>query len=212
MTTKKWLKKYTELRFLNDTLKDRYLHLGSPNEWEDKNDFEAIRIFSEGKMQDFPVGVTCLTRAPDRFHFWHVFGKRELGVCLWFCEEALLSDIEKDESLILGAVNYPKTRELSKTSLNDAPFTKREQYGDEREFRVIRIATPGNTPINKFRFSPSSLRKIYLNPWLSPAEVKKHKRELAQQITADLNHVKVLQNQSLLNTKWIEALSHAVNQ
>ncbi|MEL6921122.1 MAG: hypothetical protein AAFO77_08855 [Pseudomonadota bacterium] len=212
MKNRKWLKKYTETRFVRDILKHKQLHLGDPTKWDDKNDCEALRIYSEGKNLKFPTLAICLTQAPDRFHFWHIFGKREFGVCLWFCKKTLTADIKADSTLFSNEVRYPNEIDLDKTKLDQAPFTKREQYKDEREFRVIRILRPSGVEPDKLAFSAASLKKIYLNPWLSSKEVETQKLDLERYLTGDLEHVEVKQNRCLQRKKWIVRLSDAVKQ
>jgi len=212
MPTHKWLEKYTETRFVYDILKHKQLHLGDPNKWDDKNDCEALRIYCEGKKHKFPTPATCLTQAPDRFHFWHIFGKRELGVCLWFCKKTLTADINADSTLISDEVRYPNDIDLQKTQLNQAPFTKREQYKDEQEFRVLRIASSSGPKPDKLAFSAASLKRIYLNPWLSTDEVETQKLDLKRYLKGDLKHVEVKQNRCLQRKKWTDSLSDAVKR
>ncbi len=208
MKKNQWLKKYTKIEYLHEILETKQLHLGDPASWDDQNDWEAIRLYST-RLDGFDIRATCLTQASDRFHFWHIFGERECGVCLWFEQDALVSDIEKDASLIADVVRYPNNKRLRETTLEKVPFTKREQYRDELEFRILRIASPSGIAPEKFKFSAPSLRKIYLNPWLSAKSVVSHKRRFRQQLKGDLVHVELYQNRSLRRMGWINALSAA---
>ncbi|WP_146193161.1 hypothetical protein [Maritimibacter sp. 55A14] len=209
MPKERWLKKYTKLKHLEAVLKGQQLHLGNPREWEDKNDSECIRIYSD-KFLKFEVRGTCLTGAADRFHFWHIFGGRKRGVCLWFERDSLIKDIKGDASLVADKVRYRMPAGLSQLESGLIPFAKREQYRDECEFRVLRLSTPQGMPTDKFSFSANSLKRIYLNPWLSPKEVEREKVRISGLMNDQLKHVCVMQNRSLKQKAWIDAVSDAV--
>ncbi|SPH23873.1 hypothetical protein DEA8626_02950 [Defluviimonas aquaemixtae] len=209
MPMNRWLKKYTKLEHLEPTFRALQLHLGDPKEWDDKNDSECIRIYSE-RFPEHEIRGTCLTEASDRFHFWHVFGERENGVCLWFERDSLIDDIKQDGSLLADKVRYRLPAELSQLELRLIPFAKRKQYRDECEFRVLRIHTNPGIDADKFSFSANSLKRIYLNPWLSPKEVKREKDRISGLLKDHLKHVRVMQNRSLKQKAWIDAVSARV--
>ena len=204
-----WLKKYTRLEHLKGILQERQLYLGDPKDWEDRNDSEVIRL-SSTTFGGFNLRATCLTEAVDRYHFWHIFGGREHGVCLWFEKYSLLNDVENDPSLIADLVQYRNARDLSRLEPKSIPFTKRDQYSDEREFRILRVERARNVVSEKFAFSAHSLRRIYLNPWLSFAAAKRKKAEISSWLGRDLEHVHVYQNRSLRQKSWIDAAAIAV--
>lgn len=211
MPKRKWLKKYSKLEYLKSTLTECQLHLGNPSEWPDKNDSECIRIYSDG-IPDHDIRGTCLTDAEDRFHFWHIFGECELGVCLWFDKKSLIRDIAEDKTIVSGEVHYCRPKELSKLKHELIPFAKREQYRDESEFRILRMTGDGAERADKFSFSASSLKRIYINPWLAPKDVNKWKGEISGWLKGNLEHVCIKQNRSLRNKEWIEAVSSALKK
>lgn len=205
----RWLKKYTKLEHLPSIIKEKQLHLGNPKDWEDKNDGELVRLYSEASGT-FEMRATCLTGAADRYHFWEIFGKREQGVCIWFDRAELLRDIREDQSLVAKNAKYIQPARLSKTERALIPFAKREQYADEREFRVLRVKPAANTEADKFRFSASSLKRIYLNPWLSAPLVEQEKAKLSHLLSSDYEHVEVRQNRALRKSDWINAAKDAL--
>lgn len=207
--TANWLKKYTKLRHLQPMLENRQLHLGAPEGWDDKNDSELIQLYSKASG-GFVVRVNCLTMAQDRFHFWDVFGERENGVCLWFDKVGLLADIQKDQSLVANNVQYKLPSELCKLEPKYVPFAKRKQYQDEDEFRVLRVKPAEHMALDKFEFSASSLRKIYLNPWLKNSEVVFQKGYIGNMLGNELGHVEILQNRTLRKQDWIDAAKQAL--
>lgn len=195
--SRKWLKKYTELEHVENMLRTCTLHLGDPSTWPDKNDSDLIELYGEAVAAP-AIRATCLTTAADRFHFWTVFGKQTNGVCFWFDHKSMINDISKDQTLVAGKVKYQKPK-----SIEDLPFSKRKQYSDEREFRVLRLHhDEGQT--TSFSFSPSSLRRIYLNAWLAPTTLKKERVRLQGLLDGQLSHVEVLQSRVLKRKEWIE--------
>lgn len=169
MTKCMWLKKYTKLEYLNSILGECALHLGDPTTWDDKNDAFAFSQYSKAKGHA-GVRATCLTASSDRFHFWHIFGAREEGVCLWFDRKLLMDSFENEAHLTVQAVNYCRECELEGKKVDELPFLKRMQYSDEREWRVVRYASEsGRVPSSRLEFPPNALRKIYLNAWGSPS-------------------------------------------
>lgn len=193
----RWLKKYTELKYAENVLTTCKLHLGDPSSWDDKNDYELIKIYAKA-VSEPNVRATCLTTAADRFHFWTVFGHQDSGVCYWFDCKSLIADIAKDETLIARKVLYrkPNTR-------NEIPFSKREQYSDEKEFRVLKHSRASDEQTS-FSFSPTSLRRIYLNAWLSPKQLAEERERLMELSRGHLSHVEIRQSRVIRKRAWIE--------
>lgn len=211
MSNKQWLKKYTKLEYLEQTLKKKQLHLGDPTKWPDKNDSTGIQRYSK-EFCDFDILGTCLTQARDRFHFWHIFGEKEHGVCLWFDRNCLIEDIKVDSSLVARKVQYRMPNELKKLTVDQLPFAKRKQYRDECEFRVLRQSATQIVPDDKFLFSADSLKRIYLNPWLSPEKVDQETQKIEKLRNNGLEHVEVKQNRTLENKEWIDAICDLVKR
>jgi hypothetical protein len=207
VSKKRWLKKYTKLEYLSDVLSNQQLHLGHPRSWDDRNDAAAIGLY-RNQTDACEIRATCFTQAKDRFHFWHIFGERQNGVCLWFDKDALVKDIAEDTSLIAEEVKYPVMSALSRTELKEIPFTKREQYADEQEFRVLSVRGADITSSDKLKFSPFSLKRIYLNPWLTKIQVETNK-QLINRLLREFGYskIEIFQNRTLEHKNWIESLS-----
>ena len=205
-----WLKKYTRLEFLEIILKEEQLHLGDPALWTDKNDSELIQIYTSAAGFS-KTRSTCLTMAPDRYHFWALFGEESKGVCLWFDRRKLLADIANDNSLRSGLVQYLKPSGLSGVKLHEIPFVKRAQYTDEQEFRVIRNFKSTDKLTVGLRFSPSSLIRIYLNAWLSDDELNLMKAQVGPMLKQKYGHVRLLQSKMLRYERWIDAAKNAAH-
>lgn len=204
----RWLKKYTRLEHLSSVLEKRQLHLGDPAHWDDKNDSELIQIYSHASGA-VETRSACLTGAADRYHFWAVFGENTKGVCLWFDRDDLLSDIQKDQTLMAGPVQYMSASKLSKLKLRKIPFAKREQYADEQEFRVLRRYSSRGPSTDGFGFSVASLKRIYLNPWLTGKALNREKVSVWAMLEKGYKHVELYQNRTLKKQAWIEAAKSA---
>lgn len=201
-----WLKKYMQIEYLEKTLAEKKLHLGNPQSWPDKNDSEVIEIYRKKKNLG-NVRATCLTEAPDRNHFWEIFGKCELGVCLWFDKSELVKDIDNDPCLRGDLVTYYTPNKLiKKCNFSDLPFAKRAQYTDEQEYRVLReCELPSDGKNRGITFSPQSLKRIYFNSWLDSTAYRMEKRKIEQLNSLTYGHIKIQQNRTLRLSKWIDA-------
>ena len=206
-TNKKWLKKYTKLYYLKEILTDKRLFLGDPKEWPDKNDRHCLLKYA-AYADSSEIRATCLNRGSDRYHFWEVYGEKCDGVCLWFHRDQLIGDIKNDTSLRSKNVIYKEHKSVACIDPEDVPFAKRKQYKDEVEFRVIRTRSNG---CYHFDFRPNSLARVYLNPWLEPAEVSHWKREIGRWWGSEYNDLCVKQNRSLDYRKWKDAVTGVLN-
>lgn len=204
----KWLKKFMRLEHLESTLIGHELYMGDASRWPDKNDAIALELFRR-RTGAATIGVTCLTMAPDRFHFWEIYGGREKGVCLWFDYADLLLDIKRDPSLQGREVNYyTVTKLLERCEPGALAFAKRDQYADEKEFRVLRChESEEATFVSRgLKFRPNSLRRIYLNNWLDSAEFEFEKSRIVAWCAGQYDHLKIRSNRTLQYPRWIEAL------
>ena len=192
-----WLKKYTELKHAENILTTCSLHLGNPRCWPDKNESELIKIYETAKDAT-RVRASCLTGAADRFHFWTVFGNKQKGICFWFDRKSLIADIKKENGLIAQNVRYKKP-----TTLSEIPFSKRAQYSDEKEFRVLTRQQTGHVPTS-FSFAPNTLRRIYLNAWLSNKKLENEKDRIKELLRGNLSHVEIFQSRVVRKKAWIE--------
>lgn len=210
----KWLKKYTRLEYLESTLRNHELYMGDCSDWPDKNDAAGLEMFSH-QTGASGIGVTCLTMATDRFHFWEIYGEREKGVCLWFDYADLVSDVERDPSLQGRQVDYYTVAKLlQQCEPRTLPFAKRGQYADEKEFRVLRQHASAEAPSVRrgLVFRPQSLRRIYLNDWLDPTACELWKGRISAWGVGQYDHVKILSNRTLRYARWIRALQVVANK
>lgn len=202
----RWLKKYMTLEYLEKTLIRQELFLGDPQSWPDKNDSKVLDVY-KSQMALKAVRATCMSMAPDRYHFWKLFGDSENGVCLWFDRKSLERDMEGDTSLRWKKVSYYTPSKLKeKCKLSELPFAKRAQYADEKEYRVLREYAETDKKLGYgITFQPASLKRIYLNSWLSRNTYKHLKRKIAYTSPSIYSHLKIKQNRVLDYKVWIDA-------
>lgn len=169
---KRWLKKYMSIQHLESWFQAGGIYLADPTMWKDKNDIFAMKKYQElNRISN--SRVACLTAGPDRFHFWYVFGKKHCGICLWF-DFTIIDDLKKDSSIIAKWVQYRSLKWLSVNGKGDEiPFYKRQQYADEREFRILKnYDLPLSNQSVYASIDKAKLKGIYLNPWLDDKELK----------------------------------------
>ena len=207
----KWLKKYMQHKhkYLENTLKRNELFLGDPDDWSDKNDSTLIDLY-KCKKGFKEIRATCLTSAPDRYHFWEIFGGKKEGVCLWFDKKEFIKGIKNDKTLLYKKIKYRKPKDLTQEgTVEDLPFYKRKQYKDESEFRVLRCInkdeTRPPTRLEYFSFAPKSLRRIYINSWLDKGEYESWKKEINTCLSGDLAHVKIFRSRVTEYREWTNA-------
>ena len=123
-----------------------------------------------------------------------------------------MSDLRKDQTLIVDQVQYMTPKELKDIQLNEIPFAKREQYTDEREVRVIRNYATEGPKKDGFDFSASSLKRIYLNPWLNEKAFKENKAEISAMLKGKYGRVEILQSKTLRHNGWIRAARDAAKK
>jgi len=138
-----------------------------------------------------------MTTAPDRFHFWKIFGAEIEGVCLWFdrkeFQDKIDQDKSKDSSLKSDEVIYKTVSDLDNCKvLSKLPFSKRDQYGDEQEYRIFRefeCADPTNEA--NYEFNPKSLKRIYFNSWLGNDSYEALRCKTIEKLKPNYGHIPI---------------------
>jgi len=181
-----------------------YLNYNYESDWEDKNDVELIKIYKDINNIE-KLGVSCLTTGRDRYHFWKIYGGEREGVCLWFDKVDLMKDIKKDKKLLWNKVDcYNENEFKEKRTIPKLPFIKRKQYEDEKEFRVFREHKRGDTSEAKgIKFTPKSLKRIYLNSWLDQNPYAAVKSKINEKLRGRYEVELIQQSKILEYPKWI---------
>lgn len=200
------LKRYTELPFVLQILEARKLTLVNPASWDDKNDSHFVQAYKEKKSLGSVLAL-CLTSAAQTYHHWKVFTHGASGACISFDHDKLLEWIAEDKQLIGRKVEYrtlPQVRR-SPPKVDDLPFTKRQAYEHEQEFRLLYVSEKKSVPFRSFSFPIEIIDSVLLNPWLPPATVSSV--EAALQRISGCEELKVIPATIVKNDEWQRAAS-----
>lgn len=204
--TNRYLRRYTDLTALLHILQTRSISLLDPDNWEDKNDSEFMRIFKNNSELTSLVAL-CFTQAGETYHHWKVFAKGMSGVCIYFNKDKLLTHLAS-QNVQGGAVNYFTLQGLkdAKLTLSELPFSKRYQFRDEKEFRVIHASNDAQFSVKSFAIGLDCIERIALSPWLAPALASSIKQTIR---TIDgCEKMRVVVTNLNQNQAWIE---HGLN-
>lgn len=198
----RYLRRYTDLTALLHILQSRSISLLDPNHWEDKNDSEFMRIFKNGSTLTSLVAL-CFTQAGETYHHWKVFAKGMSGVCIYFNKEKLISQLAQ-QNVVGDAVNYFTLQGLKSASLSlaELPFSKRYQFRDEKEFRLIYACEHEQFTVKSFAIELDCIERIALSPWLAPALADSIKQTI--RAIAGCEKMRVVVTNLNQNQAWIE--------
>jgi hypothetical protein len=98
-----YLRRYTDLSALFYLLAERKLTLLDPRRWDDKNDYYCLKQYRV-KYKLESVLALCFVQAPERYHFWRIFGAGSSGVRIKFKKQALLKSADKVVGMRHGKV------------------------------------------------------------------------------------------------------------
>ncbi len=134
------LKRYTTTPVLLDLLYRKKLVFSNPKYWEYKNDTKLLEHYKVKKSAK-NIFVLCFSSEDETIHCWKTFANGNMGCCINFNAQYLLSLFNNDASLIHKKVTYKKIVELknSNANMDDIPFIKRHPYRIEAEYRVIKL-------------------------------------------------------------------------
>jgi len=202
---KKFIFRYTELRYLLEMLEQQKITFLSPEKWDDKND-ASLLLCSRQKSSLLAV---CFTEALEAFHLWKGFsgGSNGRGVRIEFDKKKLIKSLKKKlPSLESGKVRYLRIKQLEKGKFRPEklPFLKRLPYKDEAEFRIICEGNPKDRSPKSVPFDISSIRRITLSPWMPDSE----RKIFVSAIHAIPGCAKIKVSSSTLieNERWAKAL------
>lgn len=165
--SKNYLSKFMPLEYALGSLKNKYLWLANPTQWEDpfeKRFVTAKYIDEAGKEKDFSwlgrVFCICFTQTPRSEAYWSVYSRKEIGIQLRINRSELLKELDefsKDNEnfkVYIGKVEYMKAIDIKKPlsqipmvdkpkNMNSSDFKarllllKRKDFEYENEIRII---------------------------------------------------------------------------
>lgn len=176
-----YVKRYMKLEHAVLTLKKRQLFLPNPDQWDDSNDQEFVKIYRK-HIDAKSVYAMCCTMSPERYHHWRIFTDKEQasGVCIEFKRAPLQAALNTLPFVRAQRVEYIPIKDLRGLgfSTEDLPFIKRVGYKDEREWRVLVTLPESQKRVFKIGFDLACVHRIILNPWLNEDDRKQVRRAL----------------------------------
>ena len=196
-----FLRRYTDLPYLLQILKEKQLTLLSPSTWEDKNDSRFIEKYRTKKSRVKSVLALCMTDCSATFHHWKVFAPGSSGVCIKFRKAEFVA-WAKELKLDAKPVVY---RSISKVKANpptkeELPYFKRHAFRDEREFRVV-YKSKDDVNYKQFPLEISLIAEIVVNPWLHPSAFPAVKHAIRCLVPSP-NVIQVRQTTLLNSPEW----------
>lgn len=167
------LRRYTELPYVLEMLRERKLTLLSPSSWDDKNDAHYLEAYRKHFNYGSVVAL-CLTSAVQTYHHWKVFTPGASGACVVFDKAGLLQWVDNEiKEIDARPVEYLTLSQLRKRHLmpGDLPFIKRKAYEHEQEVRLLHVSPAKGVKHKAFPLPLELINHILMNPWLPAATV-----------------------------------------
>lgn len=201
--SQKNIKRYTELPFVLQILKEKKLTLLDPFKWDDKNDSKFLDIFKD-KSKYSSIYALCFTSADQTYHHWKVFTHGSSGACICFDSDKFKAWIDTLPDIISGEVVYSKVSDLKKSQLKleGLPFVKREGFQAEKEFRIIHCSSEHGTSNNIIDIPIDIITGVIINPWL-PENVFNTIKEIIHSIDG-CSDLDVQRSTLISNEQWIK--------
>jgi hypothetical protein len=175
-----FLWRYTKLKYVVNLLKDRKLLLRSSDDWQDKNDSYFMKLY-KAKRKYKSVLAICLTRSPEKFHFWKSFTDDAETARVKFKKDILLEAVKRGSvGFRHGNVTYRRVDSLAKQrpKISELPFIKRLPYKDEKEYRIIYRSRGKDLGSIAIPIPIASIAEITLGPRITLNRVKLLKGQL----------------------------------
>jgi hypothetical protein len=191
------LKHYTSIENLFKILDTSRLLLSKPKNWEDKNDYAALRAFC--RLKGTKARVLCFLDGEESIHHWNTFSKNGYGCSISFARDEILKQT-KGDNFLHNSVKYKHVitdEELRKMDNKDIPFLKRNQYECEKEYRIIWFGT-GKAPKVPFK-RETAIRRIILSPRIPDTNRKKIKDYLKIKYGLEAEFSRVFESE-----QWID--------
>ncbi|MEK7801908.1 MAG: DUF2971 domain-containing protein [Pseudomonadota bacterium] len=198
----RYVKRYTTLSSLIDTLENERIVLLDPSSWDDKNDVYFMELYRE-KCGANSVSALCFTKAAETYHHWKIFTQGMEGVCIEFEKAKLEQDLSLSAFAEHREINYCKIKDLQSDhfkSVNDLPYLKRIGFRDEGEWRIVAKSHDEVRPTMPIPISLSSISRIIINPWMPPSLVKNIRKTLKK--IPKCNNIRIVHSRLINNEEW----------
>lgn len=171
MALNRFLRRYTSLSSVLDTLSNHKIVLCSPTKWDDTNDIHFMELY-KSSVDAASVQAICCTMSTETYHHWRIFTQGMDGVCVEFEREPLQMAVRDLPHIIAGPVEYLKVTELEKLGPGDVerlPFIKRDGFSDEREWRIVSKSQSEVLQTLDISVELGWITRLVLNPWMPPS-------------------------------------------
>lgn len=171
-----YIRRYTSVSALIDTLARKKLTLLSPETWDDRNDRYFMALYREKKNLK-KLSAMCATNVTETYHHWRVFSGLSDGACLVIKRKKLEAAFQEVAGVRYGEIEYLKLEELrsftaSTEDIDRLPFVKRAAFKDEGEYRVTFESDVDDDEPYQLPIEPSWIDRVQLNPWMPSALVE----------------------------------------
>lgn len=194
------LKRYTTIGSAIDTLKNMHVAFVDPDNWDDRNDAEYMRLYKEGRNLS-NLKALCCTESPETCHHWKVFTNSTDGCYIEFDKNQIISSLKGNKDYLNNPMNYVYLKDMKKNNyqIDDLPFLKRHGFKPEREFRFIYIGNC-NDDVHFMKIDLKWITQIVLNPWL-PKSVANSIKDTLRPENTELN-LRVRTSQLINSQIW----------
>ncbi|MGB4060484.1 MAG: DUF2971 domain-containing protein [Burkholderiaceae bacterium] len=147
-------------------LQNKFITLRPPSNWDDQNDKELMRSYSEAKNNKTCLAL-CFAQAAETYHHWKIFSPGYDGACIVFNKNELIHKADH-ENIRHGSVKYLSLEKIKKNepTLEDFPFSKRSAYRDEKEYRFLFESIDDELEEKIIPIDRETINRIIINPWM----------------------------------------------
>jgi hypothetical protein len=197
------LKRYTELPFVLQMLRDRELPLLTSSAWDDKNDAMFVNVY-EKKSHRGSVLALCLTGEEQTYHHWKVFTHGSSGACICFDTKRFQQWASTIPDLRAEYVEYKTLVDLKRNppKITKLPFIKRRAYQHEKEYRLIFVSEKTGLKVQQLSFPLDLVTGVVINPWL-PNDVVDTLKQTIHAIK-DCEHLEVIRSTITNSRDWCD--------
>ncbi len=201
MSSKKYLRRYTDLTSLIYLLRNAKITVLDPETWDDSNDSHYLALYKKKKKLKTVLAL-CFTETSERYDYWRVFAGGSSGVCIQFKRSELLSAVHKQPGMKAKKVRYVTLDEIREMRLasEELPFLKRYAYKHEYEFRMLYESEKVTLPKLDIAIPLSCIDRITLGPWIHP-DLFEDVRKLLQSIDSR-SKLQISRSTLIGNQEW----------
>lgn len=169
-----FIRRYTSISSMIDTLRRRQLSLLDPQYWDDKNDSYFMQLYKDHRNVKGLYAI-CAATCPETYHHWRVFtGTGNGGACIVLRRnlvEAYLTNVkmptgEKVEFREVEYLNLAEAKSIENNDIERLPFLKRVGFSDEAEYRIIIESSKDQRGSYQVDCPLEWIERVDLNPWL----------------------------------------------